>query len=75
MFKWEISLGTVIQLATLLVLASAAYHKFDARISHAEELLIQERRRVDEHEATLRELRNNLTRLTTIIEERTKGRL
>ncbi len=74
-FKWEFTLGTVLQLITMFSLAVGAYYKFDARQTRTEEILIQQKMRVDDHDLTLRELSHNQTRLTTIIEERTKGRL
>ena len=69
-FTATISLGTVIQLVSMVAMAAGAYYKFDARLQRNEELLLESRRRLDDHEQTIRALAATSTRLVTILEER-----
>lgn len=83
-FKLEFTLGTVIQMLTMISLAVGAYYKFDARLTanenrsaSVEAALRQTNARQDRTDETIANVLHNQTRLTTLIEERTrtKGRL
>ncbi len=67
-FRKEITIGTLIQLVTMLVLASGAYFKFDARVSRAEERAAISERRLETFENSVRELTATSVRLTTVVE-------
>lgn len=73
-FNPQISLGNVIQLFVMLVMAVGAYYKFDARLSRVEEMMMLDRAKLDEHDTTLRQIVNTQTRLSTLLEERAIGR-
>ena len=70
-FKKEMSAGTLLQIATMLVLAVGAYYKFDARMTRVEESTLSIQRRIEHHEETFTQIAQTETRLTTLIEERT----
>jgi hypothetical protein len=72
-FKFEISVGTILQLATMLTLAAAAYSKFDARLSATEKAVEVNRLESIHQSEVMSSVVNQQTRLMTIMEER-KGR-
>lgn len=69
-FNPQVSLGNLIQLVAMVGMAVGAYYKFDARLQRNEELLVESRRRLDDHELLIRQLSATSTRLVTILEER-----
>lgn len=69
-FKFEISVGTILQLATMLALAAAAYAKFDSRLTVNETSLAAQRLEITRQGTSLNEVINMQTRLMTILEER-----
>jgi len=73
-FKFEISVGTILQLCTMLALAAAAYAKFDARLTANEVALIAQKNEINQQGSILSKVVNDQTRLMTILEER-RGKL
>ncbi len=73
-FKFEISVGTILQLSTMLALAAAAYAKFDSRLAANELAIISQRTELSQQGSILTKVVNDQTRLMTILEER-RGKL
>lgn len=73
-FKFEISVGTILQLSTMLALAAAAYAKFDARLAATELAVFAQRGEINAQGSILSKVVNDQTRLMTILEER-RGKL
>ena len=74
-FKFEFNLGTIIQIATMLTLASAGYAKFDTRLTASEGKSQELRIQVNDLTVQLQEIRIAQSRLNTILEERNRQKL
>lgn len=74
-FKLEFNLSTLLTLITIVVSATTVYNKIDSRQAVQEKMLEAAYRRIDQQDVKLSTVIDNQTRLTTLLEERTRPRL
>lgn len=74
-FKFEFNLSTLVTLITIVVSATTVYNKIDSRQAVQKKMLEAAYRRIDQQDLKLSTVIDNQTRLTTLLEERTRPRL
>lgn len=72
MFKFEITVGNLLSIISMICIALAGYYKFEGRTASTEKSVNEMGVILAHHEQIIHELVTGQTRLNTIIEERTK---